>query len=81
MTNPVMPSPNTDDPQSRSQLGGLMRWWRGLGLGLFLFAVLLFSRDQDVAGYVALAAGWVVLIYAIIARTRHNRQRMADREG
>lgn len=70
-----------DASETKNALHGLMRWWRGLGLGLVLLAVLLFSRDQDVAGYVALAAGWVVLIYAIIARTRHNRQRMADREG
>ena len=81
MTDPVMPSSDADNPQTHSQLGKLMRWWRGLGLGLILVAVLLFSRDQDVVGYVALAAGWVVLIYAIIARTRHNRQRLADREG
>ncbi len=76
-----MPSSDADNAQTHSQLGGLMRWWRGLGLGLVLVAVLLFSRDHDGAGYVALAAGWVVLIAAIIIRTRHNRQRMADREG
>lgn len=68
------------DPEAETELPGFMRWWRGLGLGLVLLAVLLFSRDQDVAGYVALAAGWVVMIYAIIARTRHNRRRMAERE-
>ena len=75
-----MPLPDIDDPQAQTELRGLMRWWRGLGLGLVLLAVLLFSRDQDVAGYVALAAGWVILIYAIIARTRHSRRQMTERE-
>ena len=75
-----MPLPVIDDPQAQTELRGFMRWWRGLGLALVLLAVLLFSREQDVAGYVALAAGWVVLIYAIVTRSRHNRRQMTERE-
>ena len=80
MNDPAMSTNDTEDQPGSSTLRGLMRWWRGLGLGLVLIAVLLFSRDQNGAGYAALVAGWVVLIYAIIVRTRHKRRRMEKRE-
>lgn len=71
--------PDSENPRDHTELRGVMRWWRGLGLGVVLLAVYLFSIEQDIVGYIALGVGWAILIYAIIARTRHNRRRMDER--
>lgn len=71
ISDPHDPLPRDDD---RNKLRGLMRWWRGLGLAVVLLAVYLFSEQQDVAGYIALAIGWAILIYAIVQRSRQRRQ-------
>lgn len=70
-TDPDAADVRSDNPGG---LRGMMRWWRGLGLAAVLLALYLFSEEQDVAGYAALALGWAILIYAIIARTRYYRR-------
>ena len=76
-----MPATDIDRPEPatahRGELRGIMGWWRGVGLGFVLLALVLFSRDMDVLGYGALAVGWAILIYAIIIRSRQNRARIA----
>ena len=76
-----MSPPDASDPQARTrraELSGFMRWWRGIGLGFVLLALLLFSREQDELGYAALAVGWAIMIYAIVTRTRLNRAQMRE---
>jgi hypothetical protein len=52
-----------------------------LGLGLILAGVVvLFVRGRgfDQLSVALIAAGWLVWIPVIVARTRHHRQRMAE---
>ena len=75
MSEPHDPQPRAD---ASPELRGFMRWWRGLGLAAVLLAVYLFSKEQDVEGYIALAVGWTILIYAIVQRSRDRQRRIRD---
>jgi hypothetical protein len=65
----------------RRELRVFARPWRLLGLGLILAGVaVLFVRGRgfDRLSVALIAAGWLVWIPVIVARTRHHRKRMAE---
>ncbi len=89
-----MARPDLTDPAQgadyRRELRALYRGWRWLGLGLVIAATILLAwprmggpwmlgpRPMQDWGWIALAAGWAILIAIIALRTRHHRRRMAE---
>jgi hypothetical protein len=83
-----MTRPNLSDPAElaayRGELRNYARGWRWLGLALIIAGVMtMFIRGAqfDRLSVALIAAGWLVWIPVIVARTRYHKRRMAEPEG
>lgn len=89
MTTPL-PDLNTEEGRAeyRRELRRVALPFRMAGLGLILLAavfVVVASRgmfglteDSLVIGYGILAVGWMLVVYAVLRRTRHHKRRLAE---
>lgn len=82
-----MTRPNLDNPEQlrayKDELRAFGRGWRWLGLVLIVVGVtVMFIRGEgfDRLSISLIAAGWLVWIPLIVARTRYHRRRMAESE-
>jgi len=82
--------PNLDDPAAaaayRAELRRVAIGWRLLGFALVAGgAALLLASDPDAPtrryAWIALAAGWAILIGVIVYRTRYHKARMTEDGG
>lgn len=71
----------------RAELRQVGRNERLIGFGLILLALALLwglpeagvdARVAQTLGYGALAAGWGLMLWAILQRTRHHRRRLRE---
>lgn len=81
-------SPDLTDPIQRAayrrELRAFARPWRWLGIALILggaVVVLVRGRGFDPLSLTMVAAGWVVFIGVIVARTRYHKSRMGRGGG
>lgn len=85
MSNP----PDLTDPEARaaykSELRGVSHWPRLLGFVVVIAGagILIAAKSAEAPpawllnlGWVVLAAGWIILLYAMIQRTLYHRRRM-----
>lgn len=78
-----MEPPDLTDPGARaayrSELRGVYRGWRILGLAIVVVGagrILWLGEGFDSLTVALLAIGWAILIAVMVARTRYHRRRM-----
>ena len=79
-----MTRPDLHDPDERleyrRELRAYLRPWRMIGLFSVIGAGywLLFQDRNSPRAWTALIAGWALLIFIIVLRTRYHRRRMSE---